>query len=125
MDEKNSGKNGENTDGAVAESEDEDRFVILGAITDNSNIQYQVEWQRISNMQQSAGVLVAAIAIVVAGVMTLIGMLNTNLGSNEAEYANAVLLPLIGFSILFLSFSSFHFLVLLPKSDLVMPQMPG
>ncbi len=86
-----------------------DPFVVLSAVIDNANTQYQVEWQRVGNMQQSAGALVAAIAIVFSAIVAFLSLKDDSSAVRDTAYVNGVLLPLLAFALTFLSLATVFF----------------
>ncbi len=87
-----------------------------GMLADIAMGQYGIEWQRLGNMQQSAGVLVAAIALIYSGLIFLMqSLITTPLGSNPIIDEESFVTLLV--TLLFFTISIFYlFAVLWPKS---------
>lgn len=89
---------------------------FLGALLDSANTQYQVEWQRIGNMQQSAGALVAAMAIAYSVLLAFIILPPDSPFIKDLDYLNKVVLPGCFVGLFFLSLTTvFFFRVIWPK----------
>lgn len=70
----------------------EEDTTYIGAIVDVAIGQYQVEWQRIGNMQQSAGILVATLAIIFTVLTSYFGTLSSASTSPDL-YFDRILAP--------------------------------
>jgi hypothetical protein len=89
---------------------------FLGALVDSAHTQYQVEWQRIGNMQQSAGALVAAMAIAYSALLAFIILPADSPFIKDVDYLNKVILPGCFVGLFFLSLTTyFFFRVIWPK----------
>jgi hypothetical protein len=104
----------------MCEKEDEhqskDTVTTFGAILDSAYTQYQVEWQRIGNMQQSAGALVSAMAIIYSALSIVILLPSDSPCLKDTQYFNLILLPAYFTDLLFLLITTFFFfMVIWPK----------
>ena len=93
-----------------------------GSLVDVGLNEYQVEWQRISSMQQSAGILVAAIAIIYSAVFLFFSLSFENdlIGNNQ--FLAKLIFPTLFLDIFFTIITTVYlFHVIWPKKVIGMP----
>ncbi|MBN1215569.1 MAG: hypothetical protein JXA99_08995 [Candidatus Lokiarchaeota archaeon] len=106
----------------VDKEKDEEK-VIAGTLIDVGLSEYEVEWQRIGNMQQSSSILVALIAIIYSVVITFLTM-NQPETLYQLTFFNKIIYPTIIIKTIFLIPSLFLFLLLLIPGDIISLNTP-
>lgn len=87
-----------------------------GSLTDIGLSEYEVEWQRISSMQQSAGILVATLTIIYSGVFLFFSHYSTLMSDGNVNSYQTFLSALVFFDLFFAIITTiFLFLVIWPK----------
>lgn len=70
-----------------------DDITFMGSLIDLGQAQYQIEWQRLGTMQQSAGVLIGILGIVYAVIVTFLSLSGSVNSLTDTIYFRTILLP--------------------------------
>lgn len=70
-----------------------DDITFMGSLIDLGQAQYQIEWQRLGTMQQSAGVLIGILGIIYAVIVTFLSLSNSSNSLTDTDYFKIILLP--------------------------------
>lgn len=93
-----------------------------GSLVDVGLNEYQVEWQRISSMQQSAGILVAALAIIYSAMFLFFSLSFENNFLITNQFIANIIFPTFSLDIFFTIITTFYlFHVIWPKKVIGMP----
>lgn len=113
--------NNENLDREIPQ-ELKDSIGVLSSIIDTGLCQYNIEWQRISTMQQSAGILIAGLTIVVSALVVFLNLDESSFLITNRIYLNQIIFPLVYMGFIFVCLALvFFFRVIWPKNIMALP----
>jgi len=86
-----------------------DTIAGLTSVVEVGLFEYQVEWGRISSMQQSAGILIAGLAIVVSTLFAFVNSMMTSSTPTNFTFFNHIVYPTVAVALAFVALTMLYF----------------